>query len=212
MALPLNSTPRAAEITHLKVVRELYEHPATVTRSQKETLNQHRGKVIWMTGLSGSGKSTLANALEQELHLRGYRTHTLDGDNVRLGLCKDLGFSDADRAENIRRVAEVSRLMLDAGLIVITAFISPFKRERDLARTIVGPDDFLEVHVSTPLDICEKRDPKGLYRKARAGVVRHMTGISSPYEAPESPELRVDCNGPEACSLALAHILKEIEA
>lgn len=209
---PLKAAPRSGESARLRVVRELYEHPATVTRAQKESLNLHSGKVIWMTGLSGSGKSTLANLLEHELHQRNYRTHTLDGDNVRLGLCRDLGFSDADRAENIRRVAEVSRLMLDAGLVVITAFISPFKRERDLARAIIGPGDFLEVHVCTPLEVCEQRDPKGLYRKARAGVVRHMTGVSSPYEAPESPDIRVDCDGPEAFSLALKKIIATIGA
>ncbi len=166
----------------------LYAQSTSVGRADRERLNGHPGKVFWFTGLSGAGKSTLANALEVALHARGFRTYILDGDNVRLGLNKDLGFSDADRSENIRRVAEVSRLMLDAGLVVITAFISPFRRERDMARNLVGPDDFVEVHVDTPLAICEQRDPKGLYRMARAGKLANMTGVDSAYEPPLSPE------------------------
>lgn len=161
-------------------------------RADRERLNGHRGKVVWFTGLSGSGKSTLANALEVELHGRGMRTYLLDGDNLRQGLNRDLGFSPEDRAENIRRVGEVARLMMDAGLIVLAAFISPFKREREMVRELIGSRDFLEVYVCTPLEICEQRDPKGLYRQARAGRIPNMTGIDSPYEAPDAPEYLAD--------------------
>jgi bifunctional enzyme CysN/CysC len=148
--------------------------------------------VVWFTGLSGSGKSTIADILEAKLHASGARTYLLDGDNVRHGLNRDLGFTDADRVENIRRVAEVSALMVDAGLIVLAAFISPFRAERQLARERVEADEFLEVHVDTPLAIAEKRDVKGLYAKARAGQLKNFTGIDSPYEAPEHPEVHID--------------------
>jgi bifunctional enzyme CysN/CysC len=147
------------------------------------------GKVIWLTGLSGSGKSTIANALEIELHAQGQRTYILDGDNVRQGLNRDLGFTDTDRIENIRRVAEVAKLMMDAGLVVITAFISPFRSERRMAKELIGEQHFVEIFVDTPLAVCEQRDPKGLYKKARAGQLPNMTGIGSPYEQPDCPEL-----------------------
>lgn len=173
---------------HLKQSQNLHAQTLSITRSDREKLNHHQGKVVWFTGLSGSGKSTLANALEVELHKLGYRTYLLDGDNIRMGLNKDLGFSEADRVENIRRVAEVALLMRDAGLIVLTAFISPFRQERNMARERMGAEDFIEVFVNTPLAICEQRDVKGLYQKARAGHITNMTGISSPYEAPETPE------------------------
>lgn len=166
-------------------------------------LNGHKGRVIWFTGLSGSGKSTLANALEAVLHGQGKRTYILDGDNIRQGLNKDLGFTDADRVENIRRIAEVAKLMLDAGLIVITAFISPFRREREMARELIGSENFVEIHVSTPLDVCEQRDVKGLYKKARQGLIPNFTGINSPYEEPENPDLTViGSDGPLEVSLA----------
>ena len=152
----------------------------------------HKGRVIWFTGLSGSGKSTIANLLEKRLHAEGRHTYVLDGDNVRHGLNRDLGFTDADRVENIRRVAEVSRLMVDAGLIVLVSFISPFRAERQLARERVEDGEFVEVFVDTPLAEAEKRDVKGLYAKARAGELKNFTGIDSPYEAPESPEIRID--------------------
>ena len=174
-------------------VDSFQRQPITVARADRERLNAHKGKVIWFTGLSGAGKSTLANALEAELHTQGRHTYVLDGDNLRRGLNKDLGFTDADRAENIRRVAEVAALMMDAGLIVISAFISPFRREREMARELVGRANFLEVFVSTPLEICEQRDPKGLYRKARAGQLPNMTGIDSPYEAPDKPDITINC-------------------
>lgn len=168
-----------------KPSENLFPQTFDVLRCDREDLKGHKGKVIWFTGLSGSGKSTLANALDRALHKAGKHTYILDGDNIRHGLNRDLGFSDADRVENIRRIAEVSKLMLDAGLIVITAFISPFKREREMAKSLIGVDNFLEVYVSTPLQVCEQRDVKGLYKKARAGEIPNMTGINSPYEAPD---------------------------
>ncbi|MFB1117597.1 adenylyl-sulfate kinase [Dickeya dadantii] len=167
-----------------------HDHP--VTREDRERQHGHRGVVVWFTGLSGSGKSTLAGALEQALFARGVSTYLLDGDNVRHGLCRDLGFSDDDRRENIRRVGEVARLMVDAGLVVLTAFISPHRAERQMVRELLDQEQFLEVFVDTPLAICEARDPKGLYRKARAGELRNFTGIDAVYEAPEQPELHLD--------------------
>ena len=169
--------------------QNLYRQSLTVGRNDRERLNGHEGKVVWFTGLSGSGKSTIANALEKELHSQGKHTFILDGDNIRQGLNKDLGFTNADRIENIRRVAEVANLMMDAGLIVMTAFISPFKAERELARRLIGEENFIEVFVDTPLEICEQRDPKGLYKKARSGQLPNMTGIDSSYEAPTKPDL-----------------------
>ena len=166
--------------------------PFTVNRANREKLGGHKALVIWFTGLSGAGKSTLANLLEIELHKRGKRTYILDGDNIRQGLNKDLGFTDSDREENIRRIAEVSKLMMDAGLIVITAFISPFQRDRELVRELIGADHFFEIYVSTSLADCEARDPKGLYLKARAGEIPHFSGVSSPYEPPIQPHMTVN--------------------
>jgi len=165
---------------------------ATVTRSRREQLKQHKSVILWFTGLSGAGKSTLAHAVEEALHQAGCRTFVMDGDNVRHGLCGDLGFTDTDRQENIRRVAEVAKLMLEAGVITLTAFISPFSDERNLARSLVPHGDFIEIHCCCELAICEQRDVKGLYKKARRGEIEHFTGISSPYEVPEKPELRVE--------------------
>jgi adenylylsulfate kinase len=147
---------------------------------------------LWFTGLSGAGKSTLAHALEEQLHDYGTRTYVLDGDNVRKGLCKDLGFSEQDRIENIRRIGEMSRIMMDAGLLVMTAFISPFRKDRRIVRDLVDVGDFIEIFCDTPLSICESRDVKGLYKKARAGEIPEFTGISSPYETPKQPELVVE--------------------
>lgn len=166
-------------------------HDTRVSAEQRAEHKKQKPCIVWMTGLSGSGKSTLANALEARLFELGYHTYLLDGDNIRHGLNKDLGFSDEARVENIRRIAEVAKLFVDAGLIVTTAFISPFRAERDLARSLVAEGQFVEVHVDAPLDVCESRDPKGLYKKARAGEIPSFTGIDSPYEAPASPELHV---------------------
>lgn len=167
----------------------LHTQALTITRSERERLAGHPSRVVWLTGLSGAGKSTIANALERELHRQGKRTYILDGDNIRQGLNRDLGFSDADRAENIRRIAQVARLFVDAGVIVVVAFISPFRAERDAARALFAPGEFLEVFVDVPLAIAEERDPKGLYRKARSGTLPQFTGIDSPYEPPLAPEL-----------------------
>lgn len=184
-----HATVAAGMITHsLRRAQNVYKQALSIARSDRERLNGHKGKVVWFTGLSGSGKSTLANALEVELHSHGLRTYILDGDNVRQGLNKDLGFTEADRVENIRRIAEVAKLMMDAGLIVMTAFISPFRREREMARELIGADNFVEVYVNTSLDVCEERDVKGLYKQARARKIPNMTGVNSPYEAPGNPE------------------------
>jgi len=169
------------------VVRQAYQ----IGPSDREKALGQRGQVLWFTGLSGSGKSTLANEVEQALHAAGRHTFLLDGDNLRHGLNGDLGFSEADRTENIRRVAEVAKLMADAGLIVLTAFVSPFAADREKARSIVGPERFVEIYVDCPLEVCESRDVKGLYAKARQGLIPDFTGISSPFEAPAQPELRV---------------------
>ncbi len=164
----------------------------TINKSLREKINGHKGQVLWMTGLSGSGKSTIANELEKILYSQGKKTYILDGDNIRHGLNKDLGFTDKDRVENIRRVAEVAKLMCDAGLIVITAFISPFRLEREMARSLFEKNDFKEIYISTPLKVAEKRDPKGLYKKARQGKIPNFTGIDSIYEKPTNPELEID--------------------
>ncbi|WP_413735130.1 adenylyl-sulfate kinase [Sodalis sp. RH21] len=182
MSGPLHVSPDENVVWH--------DHP--VAREERERLHGHQGTVLWFTGLSGSGKSTLAGALEQALHQLGVSTYLLDGDNVRHGLCRDLGFNDADRRENIRRVGEVARLMVDAGLVVLTAFISPHRSERAMVRDLLPAGRFIEIYVDTPLAICEARDPKGLYKKARAGELRDFTGIDSVYEAPERPDIHLD--------------------
>ena len=162
-----------------------------VSRAQREALNAHRPGLIYLTGLSGAGKSTLAMAVEQRLHASGIRTYLLDGDELRTGLCKDLGFSDADRVENMRRATEVARLMVDAGLVVISALIAPFAAERNAARARFADGEFLEVFIDAPLSVCEARDPKGLYKRARAGEIAHFTGVSDPYEPPPNPEVTI---------------------
>lgn len=163
-------------------------HEASVKRGDRVRVSGQRGAVLWFTGLSGSGKSTVANAVEKKLNGMSRLTYLLDGDNVRTGLCADLGFSDSDRQENIRRVSEVAKLFLDANLITLVSFISPFRAERRFARELLGAD-FIEVFVNAPIEVCEQRDPKGLYKKARKGEIEHFTGISSPYEAPENAEI-----------------------
>ena len=182
-----------------------------VDKAARATLNGHKACVVWLTGLSGAGKSTIANLVEKRLHVMGCHTYLLDGDNVRQGLNKDLGFTSADRVENIRRVGEVARLMVDAGLIVLVSFISPFRSECDMARRLVGEGEFVEVFVDVPLSTAEARDPKGLYKKARAGQLKNFTGIDSPYEAPERPELRIDTGqvaADEAASIVI-EVLRE---
>jgi len=186
-------------------------HHATVTRERREKLNKHRSKLLWFTGLSGSGKSTLAHALEEELHLRGCRTYVFDGDNVRHGLCRDLGFSVEDRTENIRRIGEMAKLFVDAGVISLTAFISPIREDRDRARGLFPHGDFIEVFVDCSLEKCEERDVKGLYKRARAGEIAEFTGISSPYEPPLKPELVVNTeqNSLEECVAQMIKYLEE---
>lgn len=176
-------------------------HESSVTREDREKLKGHRGFTIWFTGLSASGKSTLASAVEQALYKRGYHTYILDGDNIRHGLNKNLGFSPEDRQENIRRIAEVARLFRDAGIINLTAFISPYVRDRQMARSLDGGYSFIEVFVDCPLEVCEQRDPKGIYQKAKRGQIREFTGVSAPYEPPPAPEihLRTDKMSVEDC-------------
>ena len=167
-------------------------HHATVTRERREQLNGHRGAVLWFTGLPSAGKSTVAHALEERLHQMGCRTLVLDGDNVRHGLCGDLGFTAADREENIRRIGEVAKLFVEAGTIVLTAFVSPYRADRERARGVVQHGDFLEVWCRCPVDVCEQRDPKGHYKRAKAGEIKGFTGVSAPYEEPRDPELVLD--------------------
>lgn len=177
---------------HTPDTSNIYWHQPQIQRVDREAQNKHRGVVLWFTGLSGSGKSTLAHAVEERLYGAGCRTYVLDGDNVRHGLCSDLGFSAADRSENIRRIGEVARLFVDSGAVVLTAFISPFREDRTRVRAMVPTQDFIEIYCSCNLDVCEQRDVKGLYAKARQGLIKEFTGISSPYEQPEFPELVVD--------------------
>ena len=185
-------------------------HQASVTRIRRNKLNNHRSVVLWFTGLSGSGKSTLAHSLEEKLFQRGYRTFVLDGDNVRHGLNSNLDFSDASRTENIRRISEVSKLMLESGLIVMTAFISPFKKDRYEAKKLISNDDFIEIYCKATLEICEARDVKGLYKRARAGEIKNYTGIDSPYEEPENPDLIVDTDN-ETLEDSVSKILNFLE-
>lgn len=170
-------------------------HNSTVTRERRNKLNDHRSLVIWFTGLSGSGKSTLAHSVEEELYNLGCRTYVLDGDNVRHGLSSNLTFSDDDRKENIRRIGEAAKLMMEAGVITMTAFISPFKGDRNIARQLLPHGDFIEIYCKASLETCESRDVKGLYKLARAGKIKNYTGIDSPYEAPDNPELVIDTEG-----------------
>lgn len=166
-------------------------HNQSITKEQRAMIKNQNPCIVWLTGLSGSGKSTLANALEVKLHELGYHTYLLDGDNIRYGLNSDLGFDEKSRVENIRRIAHLCKLFLDSGLIVISAFISPFKEEREFARNLVNKNEFIEVYVNTPLEICEQRDPKGLYKKARNGEITNFTGITSPYESPDKAEITI---------------------
>ena len=189
----MNESSRATNITW---------HEQQVTRDDRQKLKGHRGIVLWFTGLSAAGKSTTASAVETLLNRRGAHTYVLDGDNVRHGLNKNLGFSAADRAENIRRVGEVAGLMADAGLITLTAFISPYRIDRDKVRASLGTGRFVEIYCNASLATCEARDPKGLYKKARAGEIEHFTGIDDPYEAPEAPEIVLDSDNKDVATLA----------
>ena len=205
-----NATVAAGMIRFaLRRASNVHRQALSIDRPAREKLAGHRGRVVWLTGLSGAGKSTIASAAEQLLHDQGLRTYILDGDNVRHGLSKDLGFTVADRVENIRRIAEVAKLMMDAGIIVLTAFISPFRAERDMAKSLFTPDDFLEVFVDTPLAVAEARDPKGLYKKARRGELPNFTGIDSDYEPPMQPDLRLntDDRSVDDCAKALAEMI-----
>ena len=181
-----------ATISNFPKATNLVWHSHTVSRAERSEQKGQRPCIIWLTGLSGAGKSTLANELECALLRMGHHSYLLDGDNVRHGLNKDLGFSPSDRVENIRRIGEVAKLFVDSGQIAITAFISPYKADRQMVRQLVAADEFVEIYVKTSLDTCEQRDPKGLYAKARAGLIKDFTGIDSPYEAPENPELVID--------------------
>jgi adenylylsulfate kinase len=182
-------------------------HSATVTRQRREAQNGHKSVLLWFTGLSGAGKSTIAHATEEALHRMGCRTFVFDGDNVRHGLCSDLGFSVEDRRENIRRIGEMCKLFLDAGVIALTAFISPFRLDRERVRALVPHGDFLEIYVRCSLEVCETRDVKGLYRRARAGEIKEFTGISSPYEVPNDPELILDTTS-ESVEECVASVLQ----
>ena len=207
-----NATVAAGMINFaLRRASNIHAQKLEVDREAREALNAHKARVLWFTGLSGSGKSSIADALEQRLHQRGIRTYILDGDNVRHGLNQDLGFSEADRVENIRRVAEVARLMLDAGLVVLTSFISPFRAERDMARRLFDEGQFIEIHVDTPLEEAERRDAKGLYAKARRGELPNFTGIDSPYEPPENPEIRLNA-GEDSVESCVQQIVDYLES
>ncbi|MEC1668096.1 adenylyl-sulfate kinase [Bacillus mojavensis] len=192
--------------------RDIVWHEASITKEEYQQKNKHKSSILWLTGLSGSGKSTIANAAARELFEQGYQVIVLDGDNIRHGLNKDLGFSDEDRKENIRRIGEVAKLFVQQGTIVITAFISPFREDRDQVRQLVEAGEFNEVYIKCDLDICEQRDPKGLYKKARNGEIPFFTGIDSPYEEPEAPELVLDSGqyDREECKNQLIEFVKQL--
>ncbi|OLQ56764.1 adenylyl-sulfate kinase [Bacillus licheniformis] len=191
--------------------RDIVWHEASITKEEYQEKNKHKSSILWLTGLSGSGKSTIANAAARELFEQGYQVIVLDGDNIRHGLNKDLGFSDEDRKENIRRIGEVAKLFVQQGTIVITAFISPFREDREQVRQLVEAGEFNEIYIKCDLDICEQRDPKGLYKKARNGEIPFFTGIDSPYEEPEAPELVLDSgqHDREECKNQLIEFVKQ---
>ena len=172
--------------------KNIVKHSYSVNRDSRKKLKQHKSILLWFTGLSGSGKSTIANCVEQELHKNSIHTYTLDGDNIRKGLNSDLSFSPKDRSENIRRIAETAHLMMDAGLVVLAAFVSPYRNDRDHVRNIVGNDNMVEIYINTSVEECERRDVKGLYKKARKGEIKNMTGISAPYESPLNPDIQIN--------------------
>ncbi|HEY3964924.1 MAG TPA: adenylyl-sulfate kinase [Planctomycetaceae bacterium] len=186
-------------------------HEHSVSKAERFQLSGHKGAILWFTGLSASGKSTVANTVDHKLHSLGKRSYVLDGDNIRMGLNKNLGFSAEDRAENIRRIGEVAKLFTNAGVITLTAFISPYRADRNAVRALLGPGEFVEVFMDTPIEICEARDPKGLYKKARAGQLKGFTGIDDPYEAPEKPELVLD-GGKKSIDECADDVMKYLQA
>lgn len=189
-------------------------HRPEVTRAMREALNRHKSLAVLLTGLPSSGKSTVAHHVEKKLYELGVRTYTLDGDNVRHGLCSDLGFSESEREENLRRVAEVAKLFVDAGIVVLCAFVAPLRRHRELFKNIVGHDDVIEVYCRCPLEVCERRDPKGMYARARAGLIENYTGISAPYEEPDNPDLVIDTHiysVDKAGDILVKYILEKIK-
>ena len=191
----------------------LTPYTGRIKRKDRERMKGHKSFILWFTGLPGSGKSTLAYRVEELLYEQGIHTYVLDGDNIRMGLNKDLGFSKEDRRENIRRIGEVAKLFIDAGIVVLTAFISPYRRDREFVRNLVNNGDFIEVYVKCPLEICEQRDPKGLYKKARAGIIKNFTGIDDPYEEPENPEIVVETDKMtiDECAQKIISYLKDKE-
>lgn len=194
--------------------KNIFKHEFNINQSHRKKLKRHNSFLIWFTGLSGSGKSTIANALEQALYEQDIHTYLLDGDNVRKGINADLSFSPEDRTENIRRIAEIANLMVDAGLVVLASFVSPYKRDRENVKNIVGCNSFVEIHVATPLSECERRDVKGLYAKARKGEIENFTGINAPYEKPSNPDLAIDTtnvNVEEAVEMILKTIAEKLE-
>ncbi len=194
--------------------KNIIPHYYQISVDDRKKLNNHNSFLLWFTGLSGSGKSTIANVVEQKLHQNGYRTYTLDGDNIRKGINSDLTFSPEDRTENIRRIAETANLMIDAGIIVLAAFVSPYKKDRENIKSIVKDVNFVEVFINTSLEECERRDVKGLYKKARAGEIKNMTGISAPYEAPEHPDIEIkteDLSVDEAADKIIKYITPKIK-
>ncbi len=193
------------------VATNIHWHAGVVGRQERQKLNGHRSAILWFTGLSGAGKSTLANAVEETLYQLGHRTFVLDGDNVRHGLCKDLGFSDQDRTENIRRIGEVAKLFVDGGVLALTAFISPFRSDRDTVRALMAEGDFIEIYCQCDLSVCEERDVKGLYKKARAGEIPHFTGISSPYEEPLNAEIVVN-TAAQPIEVSVAQVIDALRA
>lgn len=188
----------------------IVKHNHIISREQRETKSHHKAVTLWFTGLSGSGKSTIASEVEKQLWKKNHNTYLLDGDNVRHGLCKDLGFSEEDRNENIRRIGEVAKLFVDANVICLTAFISPYLKDRDQVRALFAEGDFVEVFIDCPLNICEKRDPKGLYKKARAGIIKNFTGIDDPYEKPLNPEITINATLPvEECAQQIVSYIEK---
>ena len=202
------------EENNIDISNHIIKHNYQVTKSDRNKLNNHNSFLMWFTGLSGSGKSTIANLVELELHKKGIKTYVLDGDNIRKGINKDLTFAPEDRTENIRRIAEIANLMVEAGNVVLAAFVSPYKKDRENVKNILKNSNFVEIYVNTSVEECEKRDVKGLYKKARAGEIKNMTGISAPYEAPEQPDIEIkteEVSVKEAVNKIINHITPKLK-